>query len=107
MPKPVNVSIVNAACPDPMGSSYTPPTPDRPYWIDPTGERVSVRDVWNGADDDTQLLVFDKTMDCINQAYREGQRRAVENGKIFRGAGVEHLLAELRSQLGPAHWKNR
>ena len=104
---PTKVAIVNSSYDDPMGSFYTCPTIQQPHWTDPVGQRVSVREVWAGADDETKILVFDKTMDCVDAAYRQGQRAAVAEGKIFRGAGVEHLLAELRSQLGPFHWRDR
>ncbi len=100
------LSIVNASHADPMGSAYLPPTPNRPWWRDPDGNRVTVSQVWTGADNETKLWIFEATWACIADATRSRFEDDTRNGRIFRGAGVEHLHAELRSQLGPNHWIN-
>lgn len=102
--KAERVSIVNAAHPDPAGSGYLPPTVDAPYWRDPDGRRVTVKEVWAGADPETTRWIFDLTLNFIVDTYRASFYKAQHEGRIFRGAGVSSLLAELQSQLGLKHW---
>jgi|GEM_PF-3354146 len=100
----IKLSIVNARHPDPAGSAYSPPTPERPWWVDPDGERVTVGQVWAGADEATRRWIYDKTMACFVESYDRGFHHAENESRVFRGGNVEHLLAEIRSQLGPNHW---
>lgn len=98
------LSIVNARHPDPPGSAYAPPVPGREWWEDPDGERVTVDQVMAGADPETRMWIYNETMACFNATYQQGFERAETTGKRFRGGNVEHLLAELRGQLGTKHW---
>ena len=99
------VSIVNSAHPDPAGSGYLPPTVDAPYWRDPDGRRVTVKEVWAGADPDTTMWIFNLTLEFFVETYRAGFSAAQRDGRVFRGAGeASLLLAELQSQLGLKHW---
>ena len=99
------VSIVNAAYPDPAGSGYLPPNFESPFWKDPNGRRVTVKEVWAGADPDTTMWIFNLTLDFFIDTYRAAFSAAQRDGRIFRGAGEPSLLlAELQSQLGLNHW---
>ena len=84
-----NLSIVNNAFDDPMGSCYWPPRPDRPYWLDPNGNRVTVSEVWAGADNETRRLIYERSMKCFNAVYDLRHERSILEGTIFRGGLVE------------------
>lgn len=103
--RPTAISIVNATHGDPNGSAYYPPTEEHPYWRDPEKERVTVKEVWAGADAETVQLVFDRTFQFFVDDYSAKFRKAQVEGRIFRGGGHADLLGELQSQLGRGHWR--
>lgn len=99
------ISVVNSSHPDPNGSPFYPPTREIPYWRDPDKQRVTVKEIWAGADEETVQWVFDLTFGFFVDEYEAGFKEARATGKIFRGNGHTDLLMELQSQLGQGHWR--
>ena len=106
---PERVSIVNFAHSDPNGSGYLPPSEEHPYWRSPEGDRVTVAEVWGGADEETSRWIFNITLAFLCRTYFDTYtENRWEKNLIFRGAdGVTSLMGELQNQLGPRHWATK
>lgn len=103
-PGVTTISIINVDYADPRGTGFHPPSESHPYWRNPEGLRVSVKEVWAGADPETKQRVFDITFRFFTDRYSAAFAEAESKGRIFRGSGDSGLLMELQAQLGPGHW---
>lgn len=91
----------------PKGPAFSPPAQHRPYWIDHAGERVVTSAVWAGTSPESRQRVFDTTLTYVANCYSQRHAQAIASGLIFRNSGVDHLLAELKSQLDSGHWVHK